>query len=44
MKTSNLKRLTLGNSRGGVLVLVAVLLTVLLGFTALAIDIGYSLC
>jgi len=41
MKSCHIKRVILGNSRGGVLVLVALLLSVLIGIAALAIDIGY---
>ena len=41
MKSCYIKRLILSNSRGGVLVLVALLMTVLVGVAALAIDIGY---
>jgi len=41
MKSCYIKRLILTNSRGGVLVLVTLLLTVLVGVAALAIDIGY---
>ena len=41
MKNSLSKRLQLGDSRGGVLVMVAILLLVFIGVAALAIDIGY---
>lgn len=40
MKRFHTKRLTLGNSRGGVLILVAILLVVFISIAALAIDIG----
>jgi hypothetical protein len=40
MKSYQMKRVTLGNSRGGVLVLVALLLVVFIGIAALAVDIG----
>jgi hypothetical protein len=40
MKMYHMKRVTLGNSRGGVLVLVAMLLVVFISIAALAIDIG----
>lgn len=41
MKSYHIKRVILANSRGGVLVLVALLLFVFIGVAALSIDIGY---
>ena len=41
MKTHYIRRLTRSNSRGSVIVMVAILLVVFVGVAALAIDIGY---